>query len=67
VGTNAFSRVRIGIGRPPAESEVVDYVLTPFSIDEKEIFEESVRIGAAAALEVVSGGLVSAMNKFNSR
>lgn len=31
LGTNTFSRIRIGVGRPATKDEVVDYVLSDFS------------------------------------
>lgn len=34
LGTGEFTRIRIGIGRPPSKEEVVSFVLTPFTSDE---------------------------------
>lgn len=36
IGSKAFHRVRIGIGRPPAKDDVEGYVLSPFAEPEKE-------------------------------
>lgn len=35
LGTDAYARLRLGIGRPADKEQVRDYVLTPFSEDEK--------------------------------
>ena len=35
-GTQQFDRIRIGISRPPAGREIVDYVLADFTKDERE-------------------------------
>ena len=40
LGTNTFSRIRIGVGRPATKEEVVDYVLTNFSKTEWKAIEE---------------------------
>ncbi len=40
LGTNTFSRIRIGVGRPATKDEVVDYVLHEFSKTERKAIEE---------------------------
>lgn len=40
LGTNNFSRIRIGVGRPEAGSNVADYVLSPFSNIEKSVLHK---------------------------
>ncbi|ORY39324.1 peptidyl-tRNA hydrolase [Rhizoclosmatium globosum] len=40
--TDAFDRVRIGIGRPARKEDVADYVLERFLLDEEEVLEEEV-------------------------
>lgn len=40
LGTNTFSRIRIGVGRPATKAEVVDYVLHPFSKTERKTIEK---------------------------
>lgn len=42
LGTGDFTRIRIGIGRPPQNEEVVDYVLNRFAHEEREIIKTSV-------------------------
>lgn len=65
--TDEFSRLKIGIDRPPTGVEVVDYVLTPFSSAEcselPKIFERT-----ADALETLArDGVEQAMNQFHTR
>ncbi len=48
LGTRDFPRLRIGIGRPPEEIPVVDYVLAPFGSGEREALD-------AALAEVLAG------------
>lgn len=66
LGTEAFSRLRIGVGRPPGQMDSADYVLGRFSIREREEIEHAI-VQAADAVELwVTSGLGSAMNRFNS-
>jgi peptidyl-tRNA hydrolase, PTH1 family len=41
LGTNEFTRLRIGVGPRPEGNELVDYVLGKFRPDEYEIFRNS--------------------------
>lgn len=67
LGTEAFCRLRFGIGRPPAHWEGADFVLADFATQERQILPNLVEEAADAAQAIVKGGLVAAMNKFNRR
>lgn len=43
LGTHAFWRIRIGIGHPENNIPVEDYVLKPFSSDEKKIINSLIK------------------------
>jgi peptidyl-tRNA hydrolase, PTH1 family len=43
LGTQAFWRIRIGIGHPPENIPVEDYVLKPFTSDEKTIINSLIK------------------------
>ncbi len=60
-----FIRVRIGIGRPPENIEVSDYVLDLPSPEERSLLSEAVTRAAEAVQVIVRQGLVTAMNRFN--
>lgn len=65
LGSNAFPRLRIGIGRPPGRMEPMAYVLQDFKADE-EVGMDAVRERAVAAIERwLTDGIVAAMNEFN--
>jgi len=66
LGTGDFNRMRIGIGRPAA-GEVIDYVLKPFTGEEKKVLNNVIENAVEAAETVIHGGLQSAMNCFNNR
>lgn len=66
LGTEAFARLRVGIGRPPGQMDPADYVLRPFSA-EQEAEMVFVRQKAADAIEVwLAAGIAAAMNQFNA-
>ncbi|MDY0094058.1 MAG: aminoacyl-tRNA hydrolase [Candidatus Vecturithrix sp.] len=76
LGHNDFIRVRIGIGRPQAQTdqqasfergEVVDYVLQPFSDEELPIIHDALNRAADAIELVLNGQLDMAMNRYNRR
>ena len=64
-GTNEFTRVRVGIGRPFDRSDEIDHVLTTFPPDELAAVKEAV-VKAADAVEILATeGADRAMNVFN--
>ncbi|MBS3943010.1 MAG: aminoacyl-tRNA hydrolase [Dethiobacter sp.] len=65
LGTTDFIRLRIGIGKPPQEMDVADYVLAKVSGDEKVLLNQAVIRAAEAVQVVVRQGLDIAMNNFN--
>ncbi|HET7266165.1 MAG TPA: aminoacyl-tRNA hydrolase [bacterium] len=67
LGTKAFPRLRVGIGRPPAGVDAEEFVLQRFAPGERTVIDEAVERAAGAALAVVSDGLEAAMNRINVR
>jgi PTH1 family peptidyl-tRNA hydrolase len=65
LGTDMFSRIRLGIGHPPGQMQAPDYVLQEFSNSELVLISETLDLAAEAVLTFVSEGLDSAMNKYN--
>lgn len=66
LATGDFLRVRIGIGRPPGRMSGADYVLGRFPTNQRAELETEISIAADACLALISSGLASAQNKFNS-
>ncbi len=65
IGTPDFSRLRVGIGRPPGRMDAADYVLQNFSNEEESVFGP-LRQTVADAIETwVFEGMTTAMNRFN--
>jgi PTH1 family peptidyl-tRNA hydrolase len=50
LGTGAFGRLRIGIGRPPGNMDAADYVLATFRREERELIDAAI----AEAAEVIA-------------
>ncbi len=67
LGTSAFPRIRVGIGRPAEGREVLDHVLSPFDAAEAEPHAAAVERAACCALRITEHGLVRAMEEFNGR
>lgn len=61
-----FPRIRIGIGKPPPDMDIMDYVLGKFTIDETDVIHESILKAAEAAITIVKEGVDEAMAKFNT-
>lgn len=67
LGDENFTRVRIGIGRPPGRQDPADYVLSPFSRREREEIDFAIIRAVEAIEHIISNGVDSAMNEFNRR
>jgi PTH1 family peptidyl-tRNA hydrolase len=66
LGSGSFLRLKIGIGRPSGKGDVVDYVLSPFSLDEQAVLPDLVERAADATESIVFEGPLQAMNRFHS-
>jgi PTH1 family peptidyl-tRNA hydrolase len=60
-----FSRIRIGIGRPPEGIETADYVLQPFDADQATCLDELIDKASDAVLGLLRDGAEAAMREFN--
>jgi PTH1 family peptidyl-tRNA hydrolase len=60
-----FSRVRIGVGRPPGRQDPIGYVLSPFASRERGDAAVLIENAADATLALVTDGLASAQDRYN--
>jgi PTH1 family peptidyl-tRNA hydrolase len=67
LGTQAFPRVRVGIGRPREGEEAIERVLEEFAPDEFQVAEEMVERAASAVQTLLASGLATAMDRYNVR
>ena len=65
LGTNEFSRVRVGSGRPREFQDLADYVLSNIKKEEKEPIGKAIENAANGVIEMLENGVKSAMNKYN--
>ena len=67
-GTGDFPRVRVGMGAPPPEWDLADWVLSKFQTEEeRKIAFDAYVTAADAALCWAENGIDAAMNRFNKR
>ena len=67
LGSEKFTRIRIGIGKPINKEKINSYVLSNFSNNELNLFNE-IKTNIKYIIEdLVLEGLPFAMNKFNSK
>ena len=64
LGTEAFPRLRIGIG-DHGDSDAVDYVLSRFRNAERAILEDTLIFAGQAVAVWVTQGIDAAMNRYN--
>ena len=67
IGSQEFSRVRIGIGRPLPGWTVVRHVLAPFSAEDGPKVHEAIAYLLPAVECIVTDGIDMAMNRYNPR
>lgn len=67
LGTDQFSRMRIGIGRPPESFDAVDFVLSNFTKEESALMGPVFSRASEAVSVFIESGLQKAMNLFNRR
>jgi PTH1 family peptidyl-tRNA hydrolase len=65
LGSENFSRIRLGIDLPPQGEASEDYVLRPFSEDERKTVSTMIKSAAEAILTIVSEGVTAAQNIYN--
>ena len=64
--TADYYRIRMGIGRPIGDQDPADFVLKPFSKDERKDIDQFIQRGADAINSLVINGLDKAQTAFNS-
>jgi len=72
LGSQDFTRLRVGIGRPAteglaptSEADIIAYVLSNFTSEEKQIIVQVIPRAGEAIYCLLTEGLVVAMNRYN--
>jgi PTH1 family peptidyl-tRNA hydrolase len=67
LGTQEFTRIKVGVGDKPKGYDLADYVLGRFAKTEKPMVEKAVAIAAEAAEAIVKTDADTAMNTYNKK
>ena len=65
MGTNAYGRVKIGIGRPDCDQNTADFVLSPFPPEVLQGIDDVISQAVKALKCAVIEGMEVAMNRYN--
>jgi PTH1 family peptidyl-tRNA hydrolase len=66
LGTQAFARMRVGVGRGDTRRDLADHVLGRFAADERDTVSAAVLRAADASEVFLSEGIERVMNVFNA-
>ena len=67
IGTEKFYRIRVGIGKPKENIDMISYVIGHIPEEQVNILNEGVEIAKEAVIEIIKNNVDSAMNKFNKK
>lgn len=65
LGTEKFNRIKVGIGKPNENVDLIGHVLGKFSDDEFKTLENSINNAVEATIMLVKNEVSKAMNRFN--
>ncbi len=65
LGTDAFPRIKVGVGAPQQEDGLVDWVIGSFTASERKVVDEAIERALDAAACVIEKGVSEAQNRFN--
>ena len=63
LGTDAFPRVKVGVGAP--EHDIVDWVIGPFTANERKVIDGVLDRALSAAECIITDGVSAAQNRYN--
>ena len=65
LGTENFTRIRVGIGKPEFKNDMINYVIGAIPEEEKGKLDKGCTKAKEAVIELLKNGIDIAMNKFN--
>lgn len=60
-----FARLRVGIGKPKDNTDLVEYVIGHIDTEDKELLNKGIELATEAVYTILKEGIDNAMNKFN--
>ena len=67
IKTEKFCRVRVGIGKPKENIDMISHVIGYVSEEEMKILDKGIELAKEAVIEIIKNNVDSAMNKFNKK
>lgn len=67
LGSDTFIRIRVGIGPKPEKWDLADYVLAPFSKEDREEVEKIVEKTPSVIKKIIEDGVDQAMTEYNKK
>jgi PTH1 family peptidyl-tRNA hydrolase len=67
INTENFCRIRVGIGRPKDNQDMITYVIGHVPDEEMKQLSQGVEIAEEAVIEILKNNVDLAMNKFNKK
>ena len=70
LGTSAFHRIRVGIGKPEkqqGDNKVIPHVLSNFPAHELDEVQKLINLASDATETIICDGMLAAMNLYNAR
>lgn len=67
LGSQAFPRVKVGVGAKPAGFDLADYVLSVFPEEERAAIQEGIEDAAKATELILNDSIEAAMNQYNKK
>ncbi len=64
-GTDVFPRIKVGVGAPKGQGELVGWVLGSFSPEDKKLLVDSIDRSCRAVEEIIKNGCEKAAGKYN--
>ena len=65
LNTQSFKRVRVGIGMPQNNMNLIEYVIGAIAEEDKEKLEKGTDLAKDAIVSILKNGIDIAMNQFN--
>lgn len=66
LGTDLYPRLRIGIGSDFPRGRQAEYVLAPFSAEQRPLMDDLMPLAVEACLTFITDGVQIAMNRYNA-
>lgn len=65
LGTDEFTRIKVGIGQKPLGWDLADYVLSRFSSEEQPVIVKTIEMVSKVVSTIIVDGVERAMNQYN--